>query len=198
VFLPNVPGFSFVHYDVLLFGCLLAIVMHDRRGFAVVRVLTVPWVAFAVAVGFIAAHVALTTVDGLPQQRWISLYAIALVVLLPGLLGHGLPARILANPVLRFIGDRSYSLYLTQILAGMVAQSLFPTDVRGHVLTLITAVIALAMADLLYRGVEQPMIRIGRRLTERREAPPLPAQPLSGSLTAAVVDRAVGSVSTGA
>ena len=169
IFLPNPHGYAVVHYFVLLLGCLLAMVMHDRRGFRVLSVLTHPLAALVVAAGFIAFHLSLTTtIHGLTEQRLISLYAIALVLLLPALLRGGLPARLLANPVLRFIGDRSYSLYLVQVLAAITAQALFPKDPRGHVHMLITVLIGLVIADVLYRWVEQPMIQLGRRLTGRR------------------------------
>jgi peptidoglycan/LPS O-acetylase OafA/YrhL len=177
IFLPSPHGYAVVHYFVLLMGCLLAMVMHDRRGFRVLSVLTSPLVALVVAVAFIAFHLALTTrIHGLTEQRVISLYAIALALLLPAVLRGGLPARFLANPVLKFIGDRSYSLYLVQILAAITAQALFPKDPRGHVHMLITVAIGLVVADVMYRWVEQPMIRLGRRLTARREAPPVPRQ----------------------
>jgi peptidoglycan/LPS O-acetylase OafA/YrhL len=176
VFMPRPWNYAMVLYGVLLTGCLLAVIMHNERGYAVVKQLTRPWVALVVAVGFIGVHLGLGKIQWTPNQdRWVSLYGIAVAVLLPSLLGRGLPGRILANPVLRFIGDRSYSLYLIQGLAGMVARGLFPADHYGHTLALITALIALAMADLLYRWVEQPMIAVGRRLTGRR-APAAPGQ----------------------
>lgn len=174
IFLPNPHGYAVVHYFVLLLGCLLAMVMHDRRGFRVLSVLTHPLAALVVAVAFVAFHLTLTTrIHGLTEQRLISVYAIGLALLLPAVLRGGLPARVLANPVLRFIGDRSYSLYLVQVLAAITAQALFPKDPRGHVHMLITVAIGLVMADVMYRWVEQPMIRLGRRLTAReRDARP--------------------------
>ena len=77
-----------------------------------------------------------------------------------------------------FIGDRSYSLYLVQGVAGVVAASVVPAFGSGSTATAVAvAVTGLFMADARYRGVELPFIAVGRRWVawRTRTAPSGPA-----------------------
>jgi peptidoglycan/LPS O-acetylase OafA/YrhL len=65
-------------------------------------------------------------------------------LLVPSLIAGGPLAWVLALPPMRFIGERSCSLYLMQ---GIVA----------------VTITALPAADLLYRWMELPMLETGRR-----------------------------------
>ncbi|HEY2669961.1 MAG TPA: acyltransferase [Rugosimonospora sp.] len=170
LFAPSNSADPFLPYGVLLLGCLVAIVMNNPKGFSALSFLTRPAVALAVALCFVGVHLGvarLTTT--LNSQRIISIYAIAVAVLLPSLLGTGLPGRLLALAPMRFIGARSYSLYLVQSLAAHAAGGLLV--VGGHSRFVLVAVIALALADVLYRWVELPMIKVGRRFCETRKPP---------------------------
>ncbi|MEH0844414.1 acyltransferase, partial [Micromonospora sp. CPCC 205711] len=158
-------------YIVILVGCALAIVMHDRRSYALIRPLTHPVTAVVVVVAFVALHLSLPywppAADGHNDVRVLS-YAVGAALLLPALLNRSIPARLLALRPMAFVGERSYSLYLVQYLAAATVAGLAPSVPRGTTYFLATVLIGLLAADLLFRWVEQPMIQVGRRLAQRR------------------------------
>ncbi|WP_328419462.1 acyltransferase [Micromonospora sp. NBC_00389] len=167
---PDIAWLSWpIHYVAILLGCLTAVVMHHPRGFAVVRPLTHPATATVVIVVFIAFQVA---VQYWPirfgQEALIGTYAAAAALLLPALLSRSVLARGLGLRPLVFIGERSYSMYLVQSIAARAAIGLLPTMGRRSTgLFLGAVVVALLIADVLYRWVELPMIEVGRRLAAR-------------------------------
>lgn len=70
-----------------------------------------------------------------------------------------------------FIGERSYSLYLVQGVAGVAVAATFPRLHHWpHLNWIGVGLASLAIADLLYRYVEQPLIRVGRDVVNRRRA----------------------------
>jgi peptidoglycan/LPS O-acetylase OafA/YrhL len=162
-----------VHYAVLAMGCVLAVVAHHARGWSLIRPLTHPAAAAAVAAGFLVLQWflpdLLAAFGGEPPV--ILLYGAAVTVLLGSILGgRGPAARVLALRPLAAAGDRSYSLYLIQGVAGMVVAATLPA-LAGHPTLTAVAVLAVAliMADVLYRWIELPGIALGRRLTRRRD-----------------------------
>lgn len=108
-------------------------------------------------------------------------YAVLVALLLPSLLAGGPLSRLLSVKPLRFLGERSYSLYLIQSIAGWMLAGLVPQLAHPRTLTAVgVTAVALLMADLLYRWVELPMIALGRRVTAKRPEPapvqePVPA-----------------------
>ncbi|MGQ5263841.1 acyltransferase family protein [Micromonospora sp. ZYX-F-536] len=177
-FTPDWPYWP-VHYVSILLGCLLAIVMHHPRGYALVRPLTRPVVAVVVSIGFVAAHLSLHYWPATEHPRleiMIAGYSVAVALLLPAMLAPGLPQKLLSWRPLVFVGERSYSLYLVQQLAVAVVVGLVPSyETRGTKLFVAATVVGLLAADLLYRWVEQPMIQVGRRLSASgRTSPPAP------------------------
>jgi peptidoglycan/LPS O-acetylase OafA/YrhL len=176
-FIPTAKAFPFwpIHYIVILIGCLLAIVMHHPRGYAIVRPLTHPLVATAVGIGFVGVHLGITAwppaADG-HSESLLAFYGVVVAVLLPTLLSRGLPAKLLSLRPLVFVGERSYSLYLVQILAAKAVAGLMPAYARPGSKHLVAGlIIGLLAADLLYRWVELPMINLGRRFAPRSREP---------------------------
>ncbi|GLZ60429.1 acyltransferase [Micromonospora sp. NBRC 107095] len=177
-----------IHYVSILVGCLLAVVMHHPRGYALFRPLTHPVASLAVLVGFVAVHLSLPywppAEDG-HSELMIGVYAVAVAVLLPAMLASGLPTKLLSWRPLVFVGERSYSLYLVQYLAMTTVIALVPSY-AGHSTRLFvaTTVVGLLAADLLYRWVEQPMIGAGRRFSGRgKVVPATPAATSTGTPT---------------
>jgi peptidoglycan/LPS O-acetylase OafA/YrhL len=169
---PDIAWLSWpIHYVAILVGCLLAVVMNNPRGYALVRPLTHPVTATVVVIGFIAFHCSAQywpTTFG--QESLIGVYAVAVGILLPALLSHSIPAKLLALRPMVFVGERSYSLYLVQDIAAKTVVGLVPSIAhRGSKFVLATLVVGLLAADLLYRWVEQPMIELGRRLAQRHK-----------------------------
>ncbi|WP_344868565.1 acyltransferase [Amycolatopsis ultiminotia] len=164
---------SSLHYFILLSGCLLAIVAHYRRSFAVLRPLTHPLAAVPIVAGFLLLHTNLDTLWNDTRQNVLLLvgYTGATMALLVVLLSPG-PARwLLSTAPMRFVGERSYSLYLLQGPVHFAVIQAVPQLAEQRFLSALTVfVVDLAISDLIHRWVEQPMIRTGKRLIARRHA----------------------------
>lgn len=171
----------YIHYVPILIGCLLAILAHHPRGFAVIRPLTHPVVGTALVIGFVGVQLALgPAYHAFGEVKVIPWYALCVALMLPGLLARSPGTRLLSTRVLGFIGERSYSLYLLQVLAGVAVLWLVKVGNQvlgtgfvlnyGNTRAILVAIVALAMADVLYRLVEQPFIRLGRRIVTWRRA----------------------------
>jgi peptidoglycan/LPS O-acetylase OafA/YrhL len=157
-------------FIVLLLGSLLALAMHHRLGFAVLRPLLSPAGAVLAAVAVVLFHLQFTGIlERIGEPRAIPLYGVAVCLLLPAVIGPGPLRWVLSRRPMVFLGQRSYSMYLVQLVAGTAVAGLFPAlsvhQSPGRALAV--WVVSLLLADLLYRGVEQPMIEVGRRLARR-------------------------------
>lgn len=170
VVLPMTQGAGWgklaAHYVSLLVGCLLALLMHHPKGFALVRPLTRPIVAVPIALGFCVFQLnvapLVTLVGGIP---WFTpIYAVVSAVLLVAVIAPGPVQRVLASRPMTFIGDRSYGLYLSQIMAAAVTGLIAPP---GYFKAAATAAVALGIACVLYRWIEMPMITLGRRFAAK-------------------------------
>ncbi len=164
-----VTGGSSVHYFVILVGCLLALVMHSPKGFAVLRPLTSVPVGLAVAALWVVAHLYIpwgrVTIG---EPLTIALYAIPVALLLVVTVSHGPVQWILSRRPMRIVGERSYSLYLIQMVAGLTIAATIPIFAIPRTATVIAvACLAFVMADVLYRWVELPMIGLGKKVLDR-------------------------------
>jgi peptidoglycan/LPS O-acetylase OafA/YrhL len=174
----------FVSYAPIVVGCLLAIVLHSTRGFAVLATLTRPRAAPVVVVVFVLVHLAIPTgQQTLGDSGQVPLlYAGAVALLLVSLLQFRNPATwVLSRRLMVFAGERSYSLYLIQGVAGIAVAATVPLFATHRTLTaLVVTTVGLLMADLLYRGVELPGIALGRRWIAGRRST---SQPLAAGLS---------------
>jgi peptidoglycan/LPS O-acetylase OafA/YrhL len=161
------PGQT-VAYLVILLGCLLAIVMHNPRGYAVVRPLTHPVVGVAIAALWVTAQLLLAPAKTVMTEPKVILgYGVVVMLLLPTVIAPGPLGWLLSRRPFVFVGERSYSVYLVQSLAGLAVGYVvtIPFGIRRG---LLIGLVAILMADLLYRVVERPMIWTGRELIRRR------------------------------
>ncbi|WP_052390259.1 acyltransferase family protein [Streptomyces sp. NRRL B-24484] len=186
-----------VHYAVLMTGALLALVLHSRRGFALLAPLTHPVAGAVVGAAFVLLHLSVPRLTAVlhGQGHTVVVYGVGVALLLPSLLGPGAGRWLLSRRPLVFVGERSYGLYLVQVLAASAVFGMAPELRHNSPLAgLVVASFALLAADVLYHRVEQPMIALGRRLIRRlddrgaggRPTPPVPeAGPAAGERTAA-------------
>jgi peptidoglycan/LPS O-acetylase OafA/YrhL len=85
------------------------------------------------------------------------------------------PVRLLVNPVTTFVGKISFGMYLTHfvVLHGVTGLHLrfFPgwQNVGSVVHFLLIVVVTVSLSYLLYETVENPMIKVGKRLIARWE-----------------------------
>lgn len=160
-----------VHYGSLVVGCLLALVLHHPRGFAVLRPLTSPAAAVGVALGFCVLQFSVKPLGQAFGGHWqfvVPVYAVGSALLLVAAISAGPVRRLLSSRVLTFIGDRSYALYLAQTGAAGVTGLLLPTGLGKAVAT---SAVALLFACALRRWVELPAIAFGRSRRKRERAP---------------------------
>jgi peptidoglycan/LPS O-acetylase OafA/YrhL len=182
----GVAGTSWmIHYAVILVGCLLALVLHHPRGFAVLRPLTNPIAGLAVALVFVGVHLAVPAMKAGfgTEPPAIAIYSVAVAALVVVLLGATPVSWLLAVRPLVFVGARSYSLYLVQgiaaVLVGYLVFHGYLPQLRGLPMVGAVALVGLGLAHVLYHLVELPNIRYGRSLIERRRTRRRPAEAAS-------------------
>ncbi|MDT7790398.1 MAG: hypothetical protein QOF58_8817 [Pseudonocardiales bacterium] len=170
------PGWP-MHYFSILTGVLLAIALHSRRGFAVLRPLTNPVAQVFVAIAFASVHLGLKPVaafmnetGGIQGHVWIiPMYAPATALLLASLVAPGPVTDFLSTKPMQFVGERSYALYLVQTIAATGVAFVLPA-LSGMGQAVVVTTVGLALASVLYRTVEIPMIDLGRRVITRQRA----------------------------
>jgi peptidoglycan/LPS O-acetylase OafA/YrhL len=158
-------------YGVLLLGCLLALLLEDRRWFARLYGLASPAVTWLLLALVAALQLAYRPVaDHVPGFH--HLYALVAALFLGSLLlGRSRVHQALSARPLRAIGGLSYSMYLLHMLAIYAAQVIcrtsegqFIRSLLGYVLAcFLTVVAAYVMAVL----IEKPSIRLGKYFSNR-------------------------------
>jgi peptidoglycan/LPS O-acetylase OafA/YrhL len=113
----------------------------------------------------------------------VAFAAIAALLLLPAVFGDrggGLPRRVLANPIVAWLGLISYGIFLWHYAA---AQQLGREAGEGFVVVLLgTLVISIACAAISYYFVERPFLRLKyRRLSDVLRVGRAPPERHSGS-----------------
>jgi peptidoglycan/LPS O-acetylase OafA/YrhL len=170
-----IPFVRFVGaYSPILIGCALALMLHYSKGFAVLRVFTRPAVGIVVAALLVTVQITCTDIssflgddDGTVAG---TTYVVLAALLIPSLIAGGPLTWVLSRAPMRFIGERSYSLYLFQQVAAVALAGTLPQFGAHRTLTAIAVtIVGLLAADLLYRWVELPMIEVGRKLIARRQ-----------------------------
>lgn len=155
------------HYTVLLEGALLAMAMHSRRGYRFVEPLTKPIAAALILAAFMFLQYKMGDIRNAlhsPEDSGFdNLYGLAVCLLIPAILGSGLPGKLLSSRPFVFIGQRSYSLYLVQISAAEAASGFAIWRTFNFEFTAVVLCLGLIVSDVLYRYVEKPMIRFGHK-----------------------------------
>jgi len=160
-----VPGISFfprtdIRLDGLLWGCWMALMLHDP----IWRARFSRWLSPGVWLGLAVAYIACVRIQPPLAMMWQS---ILIPVLLAGTVLHPNAAagRIMEVSILRWVGRISYSLYLWNSLffAGMDNPRPLPLGVFQQLPWSILTVFA--FASLSYYLIEQPLIRLGHSLT---------------------------------
>ena len=135
------------HLDAIVLGCLIAIAA--RRGWRVPRWISHPWTPIC----------ALILIFALQTQGEVVTYLLAVILVST----VARPGPILNNPVARYLGVISYSLYLCH---GYARDLLWPRIMRdgllhNSILTFALQVaLAIAVASLLHFAVERPFLRL--------------------------------------
>ncbi|GAB3920696.1 acyltransferase [Kribbella albertanoniae] len=174
------------HYFSILVGCLVAILMHNRRTYAIFKPLTRPWVACTAAAAFVAIHGTVHLWGAFIEKHHLAgdvpgfiavppPYVVLVgFLLLPALLANAFPQRLLSARPFVFLGERSYSIYLVQLIAHEAVVAiylLFGANLgKTPVPFVAVSLMSILMAHLCYRWVEQPMITVGKRFISTKLA----------------------------
>ncbi len=173
------------HYSSIMVGCLLALLLHDERGYRRLRHLASPrGAAIALAV-LVALHVALPAGD---TVHYAYPFAVA-AVMVSLVLGRMPWSTLLAHRSMRFLGILAYGVYLVHLIvinvlvAGLRHLGFTFGDayeplggwLPSLALLALAAIASFGIALMLNRTVEAPMIAVGRKVSARfsggREAP---------------------------
>lgn len=171
----------------ILLGCLLALLLDDRKWFDRLRFLGRPAVAYATAAFFLAVQFTAPYWPGWPFPYAHELvHSVAAVLLLASVA----LTRTVVNAVLEwrpavFLGQLSYGMYLVHTLCINAAQKVFPAG-TGRVEVAVGAFVlaaglSVAAAYALAVAFERPMIALGRRWSERVLHPGRVARPAAPS-----------------
>jgi peptidoglycan/LPS O-acetylase OafA/YrhL len=161
----------FAIYTPILLGCLIAVVMENPRLHRYARLLANTPVALALIAA--AAVWDVTRENGSDVHI---VFSLLVALLFPAvLIGPRWLSAVLGNPVMVYIGKRSYAVYLIHRIAkGVVDRVVKPgsTSVPHELLHFaLIVVLSLIAAEILYRLVEHPLIEVGRRLSSERRGP---------------------------
>ena len=174
------PGAHYLYYSQIMVGCLLAILLHYRTTFErLTTVLRYSWLALAAVV---VAHVLMFDHPAVAQVLLGPAVALALGSLIVARPTWGRP---LGSRAMIYIGKRSYAVYLVNVICLAVCvevvQHVKPSIAFNSVdqpanhgawalsVLLLVAVtgFSLAVAELLHRTVERPLIARGRIWSEQ-------------------------------
>jgi peptidoglycan/LPS O-acetylase OafA/YrhL len=149
-------------YGDILIGCLLALTMHDRRGYEYLRTLGRRELTYSVLL--VAAVMATSRLSGTHPGERIFSFACALAIAAL-LTNQGTPAKLFASPWLTRIGVWSYAIYLTHAFLFDVWNRIVPPGRVGDYLTLpLTLATDLPLCWALHSYIETPLIRFGRSM----------------------------------
>ncbi len=131
------------------------------------------WPASVTASAWAAALALLLSPGPSLTNYYDCIWGLGAVGLLLLTVGSARADRLLSKPPLVWLGKVSYSLYLVHVPLLIAAIHLFygwlplPVTIAGVI------ALSLLCAEAMHRAVEAPSIRLGRRLTRSRFAPPL-------------------------
>jgi peptidoglycan/LPS O-acetylase OafA/YrhL len=172
----DLQGYTQLRLDAFMCPCILAILLRDRqRARRFEQALTpLVWCSLLLVLGAgIAAGAAFPAWR--EPQRLLQSALLPLIIVTTVMRPGDWFARQLRRPAMEWLGRISYSIYLWQQLVFGFAPAVWPA--RLVALPFLIGLIVV-LAALSYRWIEQPMIRIGKRvaapLTLTAAAPGLP------------------------
>lgn len=160
------PGWYFGVYAPILAGCVLAIVANKPQGFAVVSKLagTVP--------GLVLTALLVVAIALAPGGHTQVIVGLASALAFPFLLfGNDRLVGWLGHHWLTYIGERAYAIYLFHPLVGSAVEVALPAGggIAFDVLHLVLMfAVSTVVAEILRRTVEDPLRKVGHRLSKKR------------------------------
>jgi peptidoglycan/LPS O-acetylase OafA/YrhL len=158
----------FGFYTAILAGCVVAVLMHERSTYT--RLVELARPRWSIPLALLAVVAVTLGANTLARDQVVTLTAALLIVAVLGG-SRWLRTLMTARPLV-YIGTRSYAVYLIHPILKNVTDLVLPVGTHNVPLELmrfaVVVAASLAGAEVLYRVVEQPMILLGRRLTDNR------------------------------
>lgn len=159
-------------YPRVLFGCLLALVLADKRLYELLRPWAGGWRSYLTLAAAGVLHLASPHSYGTPDNSMELLYTIAVGFVVLALVAGRPPwAQLLASRPMRYVGSRAYGIYLVQLACIWGLESFLPPSSGSLPLAALAYALAfllsLLVADVLYLYVERPGLVAGRRISNR-------------------------------
>ncbi len=155
--------------DYIMMGCVVALAVgfYPWAGRALQRLGSPLWLLLLVCL--LAAATVKLPVDA----RSFQAACITLIVCASAHSTSRVVGLLLGNPVIRYVGKISYSLYIWQQVVFFFDLNRYKSTGLLPLKFLIVALLALGS----YYGIERPFIRLGRRFLQRRRPQEFPASP---------------------
>ncbi|HTY73063.1 MAG TPA: acyltransferase [Actinomycetes bacterium] len=162
-------GLALESYVHIALGCIVALLLHNRRTYDALRRLGEP---LPLALAIVVVVVAQFSTNAVENGGY--LYSVFGLLILPAFVGcvvtnTRVAAALTLGPML-FLGRISYALYLTHNFGLNFSEAHFPhTPFGGFSRSLVTTFVGLSlgvlMAYAMHRAIELPFLRVGRRIT---------------------------------
>lgn len=189
---PHIGLLKLPYYTCILIGCILAVLMEHRASYAVLARLA--------ATPFHIAALSILLLIHLGQQSgqddiYFRLYPYAVALFLIGLVAGRTPCTSLFKTrFLRYLGLRTYGLYLIHVLAQNAVEMIAKPGPsvplwKSPLYFLVCLAATIVAAEILHRTIEQPFIALGKRISNRIKR--------NDNASQGVVDRPVGMVPVG-
>jgi peptidoglycan/LPS O-acetylase OafA/YrhL len=158
------PGYFGV-YAPIIAGCVLALLANGARTYPRLESLATK------TVGPLLVALAIAVILLTPEGVTDAFTGIAVALAFPYLLLRpSVGRRALSARWMVWAGRRAYAVYLFHPLVGSAVDAVLPQpNLALQIVQLILMTVGtFALAELLHRLVEQPLIRVGRRISDRR------------------------------
>ena len=161
-------------YASIMGGCLLSLVLHRARGFAVLQ----RWARSPAQLLALPVLAVLWYWQGRGHSGWpVALFTLSLVSAFPLILLNGGVLRVLSWRPLVHLGTRSYAFYLFYPLTIRTADAVLSPGGTGRALVraVLMVLIGGMASEIAHWTVERRMIATGRRLARRFSGHSAPA-----------------------
>lgn len=158
------------YYTCILIGCILAVMMEHRASFVVISRLATAPLHFASLALLILIH--LSQQSG-QYDIYSEFYPYAVALFLIGLVAGRTPCTTLFKTrFLRYLGLRTYGLYLVHVLAQNTVEMIARPGTgvplwKSPLYFLVCLAVTIVAAELLHRTIEMPFIALGKRISDR-------------------------------
>ncbi|WP_213779811.1 acyltransferase [Caballeronia sp. dw_276] len=142
-------------YQVMLFGCAAAVILNYRKTYDLVRVLATNTAVFSLVTVLCIVHwKSIWIAEKIGLAQLIVAYGLLIALLIPALVSETIAQTVIGSRPFVFVGRRSYSMYLIELLAAQAVQGLLPQIHFGPLFLPVCFIVALVASDCLYRWIE--------------------------------------------